>query len=103
MNVDRIKLLEKYIKEDPTDPFPRYALSLELAHQEPNEAINLLLKLIKDNPHYVPSYYQAAVLLLEQNRLEETKIVIEQGIIMARNQKDNKATAELKQLQDEIE
>ena len=103
MNLDRIKLLEKYIQEDPSDPFPRYALSLELAHQDQNKAIDLLLKLIKDIPPYVPSYYQAAVLLLEQNRLEETKIVVEQGIKMAREMKDNKAAAELKQLQDEIE
>jgi len=103
MNIERIKLLEKYINEDPTDPFSRYALALELAHHEQNKAIEILLTLIKDVPQYVPSYYQAAVLLLECNRLEETKIVLEQGLLRAREQRDLKAAGELKQLHDELD
>lgn len=98
MNFERIKLLEKYIVEDPADPFSRYALALELCQGEPNRAISLLLDLVKEQPDYVPSYYQAGILLLEQNRLEEAKIILEQGIKIARQQNEHKAAAELKEL-----
>ncbi|HCR53483.1 MAG TPA: enzyme of heme biosynthesis [Cytophagales bacterium] len=98
MNFERIKLLEKYIAEDPADPFSRYALALELCQGEPNRAISLLLDLVKEQPDYVPSYYQAGILLLEQNRLEEAKIILEQGIKIARQQNEHKAAAELKEL-----
>ncbi len=103
MNIERIKQLEQYIQDDPSDPFSRYALALELANDEQEKAIELLLTLIKEVPSYVPSYYQAATLLIECNRLEETKIVIEQGLLMARQQRDQKAASELKQLQDELD
>lgn len=103
MNLDRIKLLEQYILEDPLDSFSRYALALELADEDQDKAVGLLLALIKDNPDYVPSYYQAASLLLDQNRIEETKIVVAQGIKAAAQQNDHKTIKELKQLQDQID
>lgn len=103
MNTDRIKLLEKYIEEDPNEPFNRYALALELAHEEPTKATELLLHLIKEQPDYVPSYYQAAVLLLDHNRYEETRIILEKGVAIARKQNDRKAQAELKLLLEELD
>ncbi|MER3329400.1 MAG: tetratricopeptide repeat protein, partial [Candidatus Kapaibacterium sp.] len=90
-------------QEDPEDPFSRYALALELATEESGRAIGLLLSLLKENPSYVPSYYQASLLLLEQNQLEETKIILEKGIKIARQQNDLKAATELKQLLDELD
>lgn len=103
MNLDRIKQLEKFISEDPGEPFNRYALALELAQDESNKAIVLLLELIKDNPQYIATYYQAALLLLDQNRLEETKIILEQGIKIARAQLEHKTASELKLLLDELD
>lgn len=103
MNLERIKLLEQYIQEDPLDAFSRYALALEWAIEDPDKAIAFLLTLIKDKPHYVPAYYQAAILLMEQNRIEETKIVVAEGIKMAAAQNDHKTIKELRQLQDELD
>lgn len=103
MNLDRIKLLKQYIQEDPLDSFSRYALALELAEEDPDKAVTLLLALIKDSPDYVPTYYQAAALLLDQNRIEETKIVVAQGIKKAAQQNDHKTIKELKQLQDDLD
>lgn len=103
MNLERIKLLEQYILEDPSDSFSRYALALELAIEDQDKAIALLLALIKDNARYVPAYYQAATLLMEQNHIEETKIVVAEGIKMAAQQNDHKTIKELRQLQDELE
>lgn len=103
MNIERIKLLEQYILEDPSDSFSRYALALEWATEDQDKAIGLLLALIKENPQYVPAYYQVATLLLEQNRIEETKIVVAEGIKMAARQNDHKTIKELRQLQDELD
>ena len=103
MNLERIKLLEQYIQEDPSDSFSRYALALEWAIEDQDKAVVLLLALIKDDPQYVPAYYQAAVLLLEQNRIEERNIVITEGIKMAARQNDHKTIKELRQLQDELD
>ncbi|MEQ8364897.1 MAG: tetratricopeptide repeat protein [Cyclobacteriaceae bacterium] len=103
MNTERIKLLEKFIAEDPDEPFSRYALALELSNEDPNKATAILLALVKDKPKYVPTYYQAGLLLLDQNRLEEAKIILEQGIKTARLQNEHKAAIELKQLFEELD
>ncbi len=103
MNLERVKLLEQFIQEDPQDAFSRYALALELANEDPERATSILLALLRDNPQYVPAYYQAAKLLLDQNRIEETKIVLAEGIKMAARQNNHKTITELKQLRDELD
>ncbi len=103
MNLERIKQLEKFIAEQPDDPFSRYALALEWAGEDPARAACLLMQLIRDFPEYVPSYYQAALALLELNRLEEAKIVLQKGIEIARKYHDQKTVAELKGLEAELD
>jgi len=103
MNQERVDSLRSYIKEDPAEPFNRYALALELAHDEMDEAISILLELLKDTPNYIPTYYQAASLLIEQNRIEEAKIVLERGVIMCRQSNEHKTLRELKSLAEELD
>ncbi len=103
MNQERINLLRKYVGEDPGEPFNRYALALELANEEPDEAIPILLTLLQDSPFYIPTYYQAATLLIEQNRIEEAKIVLEKGIVICRQSNDHKTLRELKSLAEELD
>ncbi|HNP96077.1 MAG TPA: tetratricopeptide repeat protein [Cyclobacteriaceae bacterium] len=103
MNIERIKLLEEYIKDDPGEPFNHYALALEFMQEDQDKAVTILLKLIKEHPDYIPSYYHAANLLLEQNRLEEAKIVAERGIQICRKKNEHKAANELKSLYDEMD
>jgi len=103
MNQERVDSLRSYIKEDPAEPFNRYALALELAHDEMDEAISILLELLKDTPSYIPTYYQAASLLIEQNRIEEAKIVLERGVIICRQSNEHKTLRELKSLAEELD
>lgn len=103
MNQDRIKLLRSYIEESPGEPFNRYALALELMNEEPEEASEILMKLHKDAPSYLPTYYQLAVLMIEQNRFEEAKIILENGILVGRQQNDHKTIRELKALLADLE
>src|SRR6185369_7176875 len=103
MNSDRIKMLEQFVAEDPTDPFNHYALALEFAKSDKQKASEIFDKLILTNPDYVPAYYQAALLYLELNLNNEATIIIENGIVQAKKQNNLKAANELRALLDEIE
>ena len=100
---NRIAILEKYCKEDPTDPFNFYALALEVGKQNAQEATKILIPLIKSNPDYLPSYYQAALFLIRESNYEEASTILEQGIIIARKQNDSKTLRELMSLSDEMD
>ena len=89
--------------EDPTDPFNRYALALELAKTDKPKAKEIFDQLILSNPDYVPAYYQAALLYLELMLNDEATKMIEAGIIQAKKQNNLKAASELRSLVDEME
>jgi tetratricopeptide (TPR) repeat protein len=103
MNSERIKMLEQFVAEDPSDPFNRYALALELAKSDKQKAKEIFGQLIITNPDYVPAYYQAALLYLELSLNDEATKVIEGGIDQAKKQNNLKAASELRGLLDEIE
>ncbi|HNP08224.1 MAG TPA: tetratricopeptide repeat protein [Cyclobacteriaceae bacterium] len=103
MNLDRIKILQAFIKESPDDPFNHYALALELMTEEPAQACQILLDLVKRKPDYLPAYYQLALLLIDENRFEEAKVVLDNGIVLGRKQNDHKTIRELKTLLQELE
>jgi len=91
------------VAEDPTDPFNRYALALELAKTDKPKAKEIFDQLILSNPDYVPAYYQAALLYLELMLNDEATKMIEAGIIQAKKQNNLKAASELRSLVDEME
>jgi len=103
MNSERIKMLEQFVAEDPTDPFNHYALALELTKSDKQKAKEVFDKLISTNPDYVATYYQAALLYLELSLNEEAMIIIERGIAQAKKQTNLKAANELRSLLDEID
>ncbi len=103
MNSERIKILEQFVAEDPTDPFNWYALALELAKADKQKAKEIFDQLIRTNPGYVPVYYQAALLYLELSLNEEATSIIENGIVQAGKQNNLKAANELRGLLDEME
>ena len=103
MNSERLKMLEQFVAEDPTDPFNRYALGLELAKSDKQKAKEIFDQLIHVNPDYVPAYYQAALLYIELSLNEEATKIIENGIGQARKQNNLKAVNELSGLLDEME
>jgi tetratricopeptide (TPR) repeat protein len=101
MNSERIKMLEQFVAEDPTDPFNRYALALELTKSDKLKAKEIFDQLILTNPEYVATYYQVVLLYLELALNEEATKIIEQGIIQAKQQNNMKAANELKSLIDD--
>src|SRR5467141_4144694 len=102
MNLERLQLLEQYAREDPMDPFPRYALALEWVSTDPKKAGQLFAQLLIDHPHYLPVYYHAARLCLTTGDPTRARLILEKGIQLARDVGNTKTGAELKELMDEI-
>lgn len=65
----------------PQDPFPRYALAMELgARRDAAGAWRVLEALIADHPDYVPAYAPAGELLVELGRRQDARQLYAQGI-----------------------
>ena len=103
MSVDRIALLESYLKEDPSDAFSKYALSLEHAKLENIEmAIRLLCQLKAEQADYLPLYYQLGKLYESNNQQDNARSIYKYGIIIAQKQNNRHTLSELKQALSEI-
>ena len=95
MNNERIKKLKELIEDDPSDPFPLYGLAMELVKESPERAIPTFERLLNDFPDYLPTYYQAALILLEIGHTEKAKIVLENGVKLAEKAHELKTKSEL--------
>jgi len=93
--LQRIKLLERFIKEDPSDPFNYYALGLECAKQDEQKALDIFIQLIVDHRDYLPTYYQLAKLYEQVGQRERALTTYNAGILIAKQQKDFKTQQEL--------
>jgi tetratricopeptide (TPR) repeat protein len=95
MNHSRIELLEKFIKEDPEDPFNYYALALEYQQTNPVKARQLFDELLINHAEYLPVYYTAGTFyaaLADESRALE---ILNKGVDLARRKSDQKALREL--------
>ncbi len=95
MNEARIALLEKYIKEDPNDPFNYYAIATEMVGQRPEKAKEYFELLLSNHPDYLPTYYHAAQLLVDEEEYDEAEQVYKKGIALATSQENSKTLREL--------
>jgi thioredoxin-like negative regulator of GroEL len=92
----RRQQLEEMIAANPKDPFLRYGLAMEWKREGAvDQAIAALRSLIADQAHYVPAYFQAAQLLLEQGDNSEAAELLRRGIEMAREQSNPHAAEEM--------
>lgn len=102
MNSERIKSLEQLIKEDPTDPFPLYALALEVAPYSPSRSVNLIESLLANFPDYLPGYYQAALIYLDLQHDDKAIAILAKGIDLAKLTNEMKTLGELKSLLEQV-
>lgn len=96
MNLTRIEQLLKFLEEEPNDVFSLYALALEYKKSNPAEAGKLFRQLLTHHPEYLPTYYQAALMMEETGNIEDALKLYERGIGLARKLND---VATLKELQ----
>jgi tetratricopeptide (TPR) repeat protein len=95
MNLTRIEQLLKFLEEDPNDAFSLYALALEYKKSNPAKAENLFRLLLTNHPGYLPTYYQAGLMMEESGNTEEALDFYQKGIALARKLHDAAALKEL--------
>ena len=96
MTQDRLQALLSFYKEDPNDPFTRFALAREyLGRGETDEALVFFEKLVADDPAYVGTYYHLGKLYEDLSRKQDAIRTYEAGIQVAQQQRDAHARAEL--------
>ncbi len=96
MNSSRREKIEALLAEEPSDPFLRYSLAMELDKDANHPAsLSLLAGLQRDPKPYVPSFFMAAQQLARLGRLEDARSALRDGISEARRQGDAHAAAEM--------
>ena len=96
MNQDRISQLRLFLKEDPNDPFTKYALALEYLKIDKKESRKMFEELLKKHPDYVGTYYHAAALYDELDERILAEETYKKGIEVASVKGDHHALRELK-------
>jgi len=95
MNHSRIELLEKFIADDPSDPFNYYALALEHLQTNPVKSGELFDMILANHPAYLPVYYTAGTFFADQANDAKALDILRKGVELAKKISDFKALREL--------
>ncbi len=99
----RLQQLQRFLLDDPNDPFNLYALALEYQKSDVQKSKALFQKLIAEHPKYIATYYHFGKLLQEMNALKDAQNVFENGIQYAQELNELKALRELRAALQELE
>ena len=102
MNIERVKKLEKFLKEDPDDPFIIYALAIEWINSDLMKSKTYFDELLSKHPSYVGTYYHAARVYLALDNKSRAMEIYEGGITIATKANNNHALAELQTAYNQI-
>lgn len=104
MQSQRLTQLQQFLTESPNDPFLLFAIAKEHEKLESNgEALTYYLKLTKEHPDYVGTYYHLGMLQVAFGKYEEALNTYEKGMEIAKVAGDRHAYAELAGAKMEIE
>ncbi|MBE2254966.1 MAG: tetratricopeptide repeat protein [Ignavibacteria bacterium] len=101
--MSRLESLLEILKNDENDAFSRYALALE--YMSMNETVKAkieYLKLLNDQPAYLPVYYQLGKLYEHEGDLEEAKNIYNKGLFVATSQNELHTKNELQEAIDNL-
>ncbi len=94
--MSRIEQIRAMLADDPSDTFLQYALAMELANEEKvEESLAIYSKLTGNAPPYVPAFFMAGQLLAKNERYDEARKFLRDGIEQARTQNDLHAAGEM--------
>lgn len=100
----RVAMLRSFAEKRPQDPFPRYALAMELKNAgDATLAWETLASLIADHPDYVAAYAPAGALLCGLGRVDDAREVYGKGMAAAERRNDAHTRAHLESLQSELD
>ncbi|MBD3749470.1 MAG: tetratricopeptide repeat protein [Sphingobacteriales bacterium] len=107
MAINRLEQLLEFSKNEPHDPFLKYALATEyLRLNNPEKALWFYLDLVNQHPDYIGTYYHLGKLYEQLQQSDKALEIYEQGIAIAKKIKDQHALNELlgvyNSLQDEL-
>jgi Tfp pilus assembly protein PilF len=94
--LDRIEQLRTFIDAQPDQPFPRYALALELKGKgDAAAAAAEMQELLRRAPDYLAAYLQLGMILQALARNDEARETFRVGQEVARRKPDAHALSEL--------
>jgi tetratricopeptide (TPR) repeat protein len=103
MQTSRLEKLLAFIKNEPDDPFLKYALATEyLRLNETDKALWYYEDLIKNNPDYVGTYYHLGKLYEALGRRQDAINIYETGMKITKEKRDNHAFSELQAVYNEV-
>ena len=90
-------MLEQFVKQNPSDPFPRYSLALECMNNlgDLERAAELFAELTTNSPDYVATYLMYGGLQRRTGELDLARHTFEAGIAAANRAGDGHASSEL--------
>jgi Flp pilus assembly protein TadD len=81
MMPDRLAVLKNLAAQNPTDSFARYGLAMEYARTgDLEQAVAEYRNLLAVNADYAAAYFHAGQALEKLGRLEEARVMYQQGI-----------------------
>ncbi len=96
-------MLEQFVEKNPRDAFGRYGLAMECMKEGDIGGAEVhFKKLITDHPDYVAAYYQYGRMLAAENRAEDAKKILIQGVSRAEQAGDAHAQQEMQATLDEL-
>jgi thioredoxin-like negative regulator of GroEL len=88
--------LEQLLESDPDDVFLQYALAKACVNEgDVERGLAQYQSVIDQHPDYVPAYFQKGQTLAERARTDEARVVLTQGIQIARKVGDGHAEREM--------
>lgn len=96
-------MLKQVLAADPSNVLARYGLAMELSKAgETDAAMSEFKRLISDNPNYIAAYQQGAQTLLNAERYDEARDLLNQGIATAERNGNSHAKSEMEGMLDGI-
>lgn len=96
MQNTRLSKLLEFLDNDPNDSFILYALATEYnSLNDIEKAFSYYLKLVKEHPNYVGTYYHLGKLYEKQGEKDKAIDIYQKGMLIARSKRDMHAFSEL--------
>jgi len=95
----RREKLEEFLATNPNDAFTLYGLALECIHAGDIASAEAYFRsLLQSNPNYVPGYQMYAQTLAQNERPDDAKVILRQGIQAATRAGNPHARSEMEAL-----
>jgi Tfp pilus assembly protein PilF len=99
----RRQKLEEFLASNPNDAFSRYGMALDCFREGDLSAADTHFRtILRNNAEYVPAYLMYAQMLSQNDRRDEAKTVLRQGIEAATRAGNQHARSEMENLLAEL-